>query len=209
MMYSFGVLNTFAEEKTVFVRELQSKYYSLPAYFASKTLVELPFQILFPVLQGVAIYLPVFWDSFNWVRLGYFCVFTVLLANCGQAIGVFAAASFNSLQVGLAVLPIIFLPVMTFAGLFINESSVPVYWSWAPWVSPMRYAFNALMKNEYEGMVYYGTNGTVIYTGEQALDAFSLNDGLNIYWDMLILFGFYLVLICLSYFALSRAVKRH
>ena len=45
-----AVLSIFSVEKHVFMREFQAGYYSLTAYYLSKVLVELPHQIIFPLL---------------------------------------------------------------------------------------------------------------------------------------------------------------
>ena len=51
-----GVMTIFAVEKFVFFREYRAGYYGLPAYYLSKVLVELPYQIVFPALFVLIIY---------------------------------------------------------------------------------------------------------------------------------------------------------
>ncbi|KAJ1941363.1 hypothetical protein GGF37_003585, partial [Kickxella alabastrina] len=45
LMSSLGVVNVFAHERKVFLRERQGKYYGLPAYYAAKNIVEQPINI--------------------------------------------------------------------------------------------------------------------------------------------------------------------
>lgn len=118
MMYTFGVLNVFAEEKQVFLREYQNGYYTLPAYFLSKTLVEIPFQIVFPAVQGLITYILVF--TFQWERFIFFEITLILLANCGQSMGVAAASAFEDVKIALAVVPMLLLPFMIFSGVFVS-----------------------------------------------------------------------------------------
>jgi hypothetical protein len=44
------------------------------------------------------------------------------------------------------------LPLMVFSGFFINIDSIPVWFSWIQYLSPMRYGFVALAQNELDGL---------------------------------------------------------
>jgi ATP-binding cassette subfamily G (WHITE) protein 1 len=52
MNSAMGVLSIFGLEKAVFAREYSSGYYGLPAYFFSKSMVEVPSQVIFPFIMG-------------------------------------------------------------------------------------------------------------------------------------------------------------
>ncbi|KAI3631582.1 hypothetical protein MIR68_010465 [Amoeboaphelidium protococcarum] len=207
MMYAFGILTIFSNEKLVFYREFSNRYYSLPAYFLSKILVDLPFQIFFPLLQAVLMYFTVFWDCADVQRFFIFALTLIILANVGQTIGIFAACAFNDINVALAIVPIILMPAMTFAGLFVNTSSVPVYFIWIEYLSPMKYGFHALMKNEYIGWKYQDEAGNTLITGEQALSKLGLDDARTVDLDLLILTGLLVALLIFAYIGLYRAVK--
>jgi len=43
-----------------------------------------------------------------------------------------------------------------FAGFFISSDSIPVYYSWLKWLSPFKYAYAALLSNEFEGLCLCG-----------------------------------------------------
>ena len=49
---SIGMLSVFGTEKRVFAREHGAGYYSLFSYFSSKVMVEVPFQLVFPIILG-------------------------------------------------------------------------------------------------------------------------------------------------------------
>jgi hypothetical protein len=58
----------------------------------------------------------------------------------------------HTLQVALAVMPMLLLPLMVFGGFFVNTNSIPAYFSWIQYLSPMRYGFIAAAKNEFSGL---------------------------------------------------------
>jgi hypothetical protein len=49
-------------------------------------------------------------------------------------------------------MPMFLLPLMVFSGFFINIDSIPVWFSWIQYLSPMRYGFVALAQNELSGL---------------------------------------------------------
>jgi len=122
---SIGVLSVFALEKAVFMREYKNGYYSLPSYFFSKTLVELPHNVIFPFILACIVYWMVGYQN-EGDKFIICAVALILLTNCGTAIGVFAACAFDSLQVALAVVPMFLLPLMIFSGFFVNSDYIPV-----------------------------------------------------------------------------------
>lgn len=163
----------------------------------------------------------------------------------GFAIGVFFAASFSSLPIALAATPLVLLPLMVrklietsqpdnphffttqlFSGLFIQAESIPAYFSWIQWISPIKYAFDAMFKNEFSGLTLETdpssrpqcpavvVNGQVIppppipntISGDVIIKDYGLDNGLTIGLCAIILFCIVLVLMILAYFGLYRVV---
>ncbi|GAB1605630.1 hypothetical protein Ahia01_000845300, partial [Argonauta hians] len=52
----FMVINTFPSELPVLVQEFKSKIYSIHTYFISKTLADIPIQIVLPILFNLIVY---------------------------------------------------------------------------------------------------------------------------------------------------------
>ncbi len=73
-------------------------------------------------------------------------------ARGAQALGIFIASMFTDLRVTLVVAPPLILPLMIFSGFFINTDSIPPYFDWIKYISPIKYTFAALAHNEYEGL---------------------------------------------------------
>ena len=213
-MFAFGVLNVFAGEKQVFYREYRNGYYTLPAYFLSKTLVELPFLILYPIIQSSLAYWLVFGVEGTVSKFAVFSVICIMLANVGQALGIFAASAFNDLNIATVILPLTLLPAMIFSGLFINTASIPSYYVWLKWISPMKYGFSAFVKNHYTNWEWTKPHDypdpmfPPRLTGDDEVKRLGLDDGMSVQTNLVALLGMYTGLMLLAYFCLWRSVKR-
>lgn len=205
---AFGVLNVFGAEKMVFLREYVAGYYGLPAYYFSKTMVEMPFQLLFPLISAAVVY---FMVQFQMTAEKFFlyAVTTMLLSITGSALGIFFASLFAELNVALAITPLFLLPLMLFSGLIVNNNSIPVYFNWIKYISPMKYGFAALGLNEFQGLSLPNPqpNSTMEFTGDIVIDQLGITD-LSLANNIIILFALWIGLVILSYFALWRAVKQ-
>jgi len=126
MSSAFGILSIFGQEKSVFSREFGAGYYGLGAYFLSKVGVEAPFFVIFPWLQATITYWMVGLQQ-DAAKYFILCSIVVLCAVSGFALGIFFACVFNSLEMALAITPVVLLPLMLFSGLFINQNAIPVF----------------------------------------------------------------------------------
>lgn len=197
-----AVLSIFAVEKLVFLREFRAGYYSLSAYYLSKVLVELPHQIIFPLLLLViAYYIIGLYPAFS-VFLLSGCLL-VFCAICGTAIGTFISAIFDDVAMALAVLPLVLLPVLLFSGLFVNSGNFPVWLSWLQWGSPVRYAFSGLLRNQFGHYTFNNCSGTSEQcSGWRAIEQLGFSNDLPIGFFIAILSGIYLILVIAGYLVL-------
>jgi ATP-binding cassette subfamily G (WHITE) protein 1 len=129
------------------MREYSNGYYSLSAYFASKVIVELPFHVFSPILLAVIAYFLIGLQTRTVYAFFLFLLTNILLALCGNSMGMFFASVFPDLKVALALTPMIIMPLMLFSGLFVNNDAIPVYFDWIKYISPVKYGFEALFKN--------------------------------------------------------------
>jgi ABC-type multidrug transport system permease subunit len=137
-------------------------------------------------------------------RFFHACMVAVTTALSGMAVGTVAGAAFSDITMALVVLPLILLPLMMFSGLFVNMGSLPVYFSWIKWVSPMKYAYSALMKNEYQGLVFSKCDPRhEACNGELVLEQMSMNGGLSIGENIGTLFAIYVILMIIGFLALA------
>jgi len=217
MTSTMGVLSIFAAEKTVFIREFESGLYRLPAYFLSRTFVEFPFKVFFPVIGGTILYWVIGYQA---VASKYLImVFTmVILENCGTALGIFVASFFAEIAVALAVVPMCLMPLMIFSGFFVNSTTSPAFLQWIKYISPMKYAFVALIKNEFTGLEIHcphPANGTASSSqplcpyqhGEQVISVLGFDDQGTIAVNLIVLACMYFILLLLAYGALWRQLR--
>jgi ABC-type multidrug transport system ATPase subunit/ABC-type multidrug transport system permease subunit len=187
MSSSMSVLSVFAQEKVVFKREFGSSYYGLPAFFFSKLGIELPVAIFTAILQATIIYWMVGLPN-SFVTYVVFMLFVGLATICGLSIGISLASTFDSLEVALVLTPLILLPLMLFAGLFINTSSIGWWLRWLAYVSPVRWCAEGMIK---------------VTLPPQIAQQF-YPDSVDPALCAIILLGEALVLLCLAYFGLWR-----
>ncbi|KAI8621733.1 P-loop containing nucleoside triphosphate hydrolase protein [Chytriomyces sp. MP71] len=189
-------LMVFGKAKHVFMREYGAGYYSLPAYFISKVSVEVPFQILLPWAQISIIY----WMAglSNDITRYFTLVAIVILASfVGFSIGVCCACSFPNLEVALLAVPLILMPMMLFSGFFVNTAQIPAWLRWIKYLSPMKYAFEGAVRNQFTGTEM----------GDALIGNLFGDENLNVGWCCGILLLMMVSLIGLAYLNLARLVK--
>jgi len=214
---AIAILSIFHGEKTVFAREHKSGMYGLSAYFFSRTLVELPHGVIFPFIGATIMYWMI---GLRHDAGRYFitCVIVIFLSNCGNSIGILGACATPNLSIALGVVPMALLPLMLFSGLFANLDSIPVFIRWLKWITPMKYGFVALAKNEFEDLPFVCTASELVKTpkgemncpvtnGNQVIRAFGMEDELSVVENMLILLGIWGVCLILAYLALLRTAS--
>ncbi|KAJ2340723.1 hypothetical protein GGF43_006344, partial [Coemansia sp. RSA 2618] len=180
-----SVANVFTQERLVFLREWQGGYYNLPAYFVSKNIVELPIQVVLPIIYASVSY----WLlglRVDGVRFVIHAVVCVCLNLCGFSFGLLLGSVFADVSTVLAVLPGMFLPFMLFGGLLVNTGNSTVWLRWLQWISPIKYGYTAMMKNQFAGYVVDGQPIGDAYLKEVDLGPFSI--GANI--ALVIVIGF-------------------
>ena len=135
-------------ERKVLAREHLNNWYSLKAYFLAKTLADIPFQIIFPTMYMVIVYTmtnqPMSFERFSMLLL-----IAVGMSLVSQGIGLFFGAGFD-IQEAVFLAPTMAIPLLIFAGFFINFSSVPSYLNWITYVSLFRYGFEGSMLAIYD-----------------------------------------------------------
>eukprot|EP00123_Amoebidium_parasiticum_P014061 comp22305_c0_seq1/m.33111 comp22305_c0_seq1/g.33111 ORF comp22305_c0_seq1/g.33111 comp22305_c0_seq1/m.33111 type:complete len:668 (-) comp22305_c0_seq1:89-2092(-) len=152
MSSAMPVVSIFFEEKQVFKREYGSRYYGMLPYYISKLMVEFPFIILYVFIGCCISYWMIGFQAVASKFLIY-CLTLIILNLAGAALGILAASTFPSIQAAMAVLPMAIMPLMLFSGFYVQSNSVPVYFTWIQWLSPIKYSFQALALNEFDGLV--------------------------------------------------------
>jgi len=80
------------------------------------------------------------------------------------------------------------------------------YFDWIKWLSPIKYGFAALMKNEFTGLTMTFRQLPPL-SGDKVLKQFGLDGQGSIAENLLAVMGIYLLLLVLAYVSLWKLVK--
>jgi len=221
--------NVFPPERSVFFRERGAHMYSPFIYFMAKMTSEFPINFFIPIIYSAICWWMInFNDSFD--RFVLFTIIMIIITNVGFGIGMFLNLVVLDPSLVSRLQPLIMIPLMIFAGFFINSSSVPVWLIWIEYISPVKYAFRAMMNvifpgititcgpddYRYETINDSSTNFTAetikicpVTTGDQYLGLYSFNTGGGLGADMVICTVFMFTFLILSYLLLEFRKDSH
>ena len=151
----FQAVLMFPLEKSVFYREVASETYSTSAYFFSKTLSELPFQVMFPLLFSSIVY-PTAGLRAGMTHFLTFWGTLVICALTSESLGIMIGSVAPDPQLAVAMTPAAIIPFFLTGGLFANRERLDPYWIWLEKLSYISYSFESLMENEFKDVVLNG-----------------------------------------------------
>lgn len=139
------IILTFPCDLRVFLKEHANHWYSMHSYFTAVTLLDLPFQIIFPSVF-VAILYPLTGQIMETSRFIYFALFSCLVSLVSQSVGLFISTLFTeSTSIVVFLAPVALTPAFLFSGFFVRPRNTPNYLTWLQDISYVKYSLDALI----------------------------------------------------------------
>jgi ATP-binding cassette, subfamily G (WHITE), eye pigment precursor transporter len=143
-------------------------------------------------------------------RFFLFMLVIVLTSNCAFSLGYVISTATPTVQVALAIGPVVLLPFMIFGGFLINVNDIPKYFYWLSYISFFKYGFEALATAHFEGLPMSCSDaiGPICKypTGQAVLDQYSL-DADAVWQNVGILFALLVGFRVIAFLALYRRAK--
>nr|CAD7404673.1 unnamed protein product [Timema cristinae] len=199
----------FCAELPVFKREHFNGMYRTDVYFLCKSIAEIP----------VFIAIPVIFISISYYMIGLnpdperflMAVITLtLVSNVATSYSYLISCVSSNVEMALTIGPMVIIPFLLFGGFFLNNSSVPIYFKLISYLSWFKYANEALLLNQWEGVDHIdctASNTTCPKNGLVVIEKLNLIVG-NLDIDLLSLAGLIIGFRFLAYLALLSRTYR-
>jgi len=171
-----STIRSFPKEKLIVSSELSAKLYGTLPYFISKALSEIPQTAFFNSLFGILVSLCTGLNN-STQKLRRFLGLNSLHGVTAQSAGLLIGAISPNSDVALAIFPALLVLNLVFDGRNISEENTPRLLRWVPKVGLIRWGFEGLCLNEFEGLQFEvkgQRRGPVARNGEEALSRFGL-----------------------------------
>jgi ABC-type multidrug transport system permease subunit len=202
-----SVLPIMALERDAFYRERAAKTYGVATYALATCVVEIPY-----ILVTSLMFLFVFYFScsleFEIVAFLKYATTYIVFISIYTSFGQFLSAALPSTQAAQVVGGAFAGVWNLFGGLFITYSNIPVYWSFAYWITPMHYALEAMTASQFakdNTVAFLVANGTIPITVEQMFAGAAPDFSYSFFgYDILVLVIFFLFFRISTYLALKH-----
>lgn len=150
-----NIVLLFPDERPIFLREVNNNMYTASAYFFGKVISEIPMSLILPTLFSLVIYwslglstahpwnFPFF--SKHIPKLNQLIAGALILEYYAAGAYAFVVGSmFSDKQVAMTMIPLVVMPLMLFAGFFVNANQIPIYFIEISYISFFKYAYQAV-----------------------------------------------------------------
>jgi hypothetical protein len=135
----------FSDERPVFLREYSTNHYSVISYFISKLVMEASITLV----QILEILLLVYFMVDLQGPFYKFVAIEFALAMSSTATAVLVGCSVGDPKMAIEFMPVIFMPQILFAGLFVRTEQIPVWLRWAQYLCALMYAVRLALLAEF------------------------------------------------------------
>eukprot|EP00002_Diphylleia_rotans_P026580 TRINITY_DN5305_c0_g1_i1.p1 TRINITY_DN5305_c0_g1~~TRINITY_DN5305_c0_g1_i1.p1 ORF type:complete len:188 (+),score=38.65 TRINITY_DN5305_c0_g1_i1:277-840(+) len=172
-----------------------------------------PMLLLIPLLFSIVCYFMVDLRS-GGEYFGKFLLVMIIMHSIAQSLGLTISAFSPNVALASIFGPLTVVVFLLFSGFYVGYKDIPIFVRWMTKVSIIRWGYQALALNEFEGVEFTCDESELVIKdptkpaecpiryGEDILDTYELGDG--DYWDCVyILLGMFGVLSILLYLALK------
>jgi ABC-type multidrug transport system ATPase subunit/ABC-type multidrug transport system permease subunit len=182
-----GCSQVIPRQLVVVNRERANRLYSVFPFYLSSLMCMLPIEALPQLINNALLYFLTNLQGSFWVFF-----FAMCLENfAGISLGMMLSASFKNVQMASQLAPAVVILFLIFSGFLVNEDSVPVYFVWLREISFIRYAFKAVMVNEFKGASFQcnpSSDPVCVSSGDQVLAKLGF-DAEGLIWQSLAILG--------------------
>jgi ABC-type multidrug transport system ATPase subunit len=147
-MNVMNAIAIFPPERAVFLQEQTNNTYNAVLYYFSKVVAETPFLVGLATLFLIITYWS--WGLAPGAVPFFNCLaIAVVQRNIANAFGLFAASLFPRPEITMTLTPLMLMPQMLVAGLFVNTERLEPGWVWLNYLAFPRYAYKAYFVNEF------------------------------------------------------------
>ena len=187
-----SIIPSVFQEKPIFLRDKKSGCYNAGSYLIAKLLQETLRDIFFYMIAACCVWFALGLSG-SWVI--FWLVFLVTL-TIGTIMAYFLAFICPNTESAIILCSAINIIFLSFAGVLIRETNIPVYWKWVVYINHMHYAWASLMKNQFQATDNLGPFDIEVFS------YFDLDNSLTC-WDYLgVLVGFACMYFILAYLSL-------
>ncbi|XP_019854880.1 PREDICTED: ATP-binding cassette sub-family G member 2-like [Amphimedon queenslandica] len=205
---NMNAVDIFIRQKALFIHENASGFYRVSVYFVAKLLCDIFPLRLIPLIffSTVAYFMLGFQVAADKFFIFFLTLFLTTLA--ASSIAFLFSAMFRVTGLATLFVAMSFVIQMLFGGFLITLESLPVWIRWFQYFSVFRYAVEALVVNEVDGLVFDLTfNNTVrSVPGEELLEIQGFNPDW-LFYDWIGLAGIVTIFFSLTYLTL-RLLKK-
>jgi len=177
MTATTGLSLSFPAERAMVLRERANGSYGVSAYMLSKTLAESARNAVFSLLYSIIVYFLLGLKP-SVANFALFAATLLATSLMGESVGLVTATAVSSVKAVAVLMPMVVCLPLLYSGILLPPSDTPVFLRWAFKVSYVSYAFAAVLKNQFNGLLFERppfSFSAGVMTGEDALGVWQVN----------------------------------
>ncbi|KAJ8906374.1 hypothetical protein NDN08_002867 [Rhodosorus marinus] len=146
-------VHTFSRESSIIRKERQSASYMLSAYFLSKSVVDIPYDLIYPTIFGVTVYWITGLDPYFY-KFVIYMVIIFSLVICAFSIGLAASSATLNIRKAIVLASVYTMSSVLLSGFYANTNNFGPLANVVQYFSFLRFSYSALVLNETNGATY-------------------------------------------------------